>query len=152
MRGQKSLSRLTMVEAFVPSSVGSWHLGHEQTNILKESKILGDKGSLILSRLWISNASSKHSIRMWILLTALYQFCGISSWRMTLPSFGPRYWVVTCEESIITDTHIYMHFFIKITQSRFLGAFWSLWPLPPWRWASPPAQSSSPPLSAKTMM
>ena len=48
-----------MVEAFVPSSVGSWHLGHEQTNILKESQILGDKGSLILSRLGISNAFFK---------------------------------------------------------------------------------------------
>ena len=53
----------------------------------------------------------------------VYQFCGISSWRMTLPSFGPRYWVVTCEESIITDTHIYMHFFYKNHTKSFSWCF-----------------------------
>ena len=63
---------------------------------------------------------------MWNLLTALYQFCGISSWRMTLPSFGPRYWVVTCTESVFsrhTYTNIHARFFVYKKHTQSLSLF-----------------------------
>ena len=108
-----------MVEAFVPSSVGSWHLGHEQTNILKEI----DTSKTVNFECFFK---TQYTLHMWILLTALYQFCGISSWRMTLPSFGPRYWVVTCTESVFsghTYTNIHARFFVYKKHTQSLSLF-----------------------------